>query len=261
MNDESLPAASPRRLLAFAVLACGITWACAYPAVQAFSDGITPTAGQTSLAGLSAFGPLLAAVAVTWGTGGTRGVFGPWRVHPGWLVAALLMPMAVNVVARGLDAATGGSVDAWVYLPSTAVHVAGLVVFPLGEEFGWRGYAQPRLVARYGPVAGPILLGTLWAVWHAMYLISPETGQVEPVAMILFAMLPAWSVVYVWAMRRAGGSIAVALALHAGAHLDKVDRLPLDDVSARVWIVVVACVAAAFAGKPKRQRQRYGSAQ
>src|SRR5690606_23779814 len=135
------------------------------PAVRASWLGQTPSPWQMSLAGLSAFGPLLAALAVTWGTGQTKAVFGPWRVHPGWLVVALLLPMAVDVVARGLDLVFGGQVDAWVYLPDAGVYVAALVVFSIGEEFGWRGYAQPRMVARFGPVVGPLLLGTVWSIW------------------------------------------------------------------------------------------------
>ncbi len=201
------------------------------------------------LAGLSAFGPLIAALAVTWRTGATRAIFGPWRVHPAWIVGGLLAPMTLDVIARALDVATGGTLDAWVYLPSTPVHVAGLVVFSVGEEFGWRGYAQPRLVDRFGPVVGPLLLGTLWALWHAMYLVSPVTGRIEPVVLIVFASLPAWSVIYVWAMQRGGGSIAIALALHAGAHLDKVDRLPVDAWTTRVWIVVVTWIAAGWAAR------------
>ncbi|NLG72754.1 MAG: CPBP family intramembrane metalloprotease [Chloroflexi bacterium] len=37
----------------------------------------------------------------------------------------------------------------------------GIFIPSLGEELGWRGFAFPRLQARYGPVAGTLILGAL----------------------------------------------------------------------------------------------------
>ena len=45
--------------------------------------------------------------------------------------------------------------------------VAGIILGPLWEEPGWRGFALPRLQRQYGPLAGTLVLGFLWALWHA----------------------------------------------------------------------------------------------
>jgi len=40
------------------------------------------------------------------------------------------------------------------------------------EEIGWRGFALPRLQARYGPVTASFVVGLLSALWHAPLLLS-----------------------------------------------------------------------------------------
>lgn len=36
----------------------------------------------------------------------------------------------------------------------------------IGEELGWRGYAQEKLIRRFGLNGGLILLGAIWGWWH-----------------------------------------------------------------------------------------------
>jgi len=43
----------------------------------------------------------------------------------------------------------------------------------LAEEFGWRGFAQPRLQARYSALAANVFVGLLWSTWHLWYVILP----------------------------------------------------------------------------------------
>ena len=40
------------------------------------------------------------------------------------------------------------------------------IPFAFAEEFGWRGYAQRKLVRAFGLVNGLLLLGIIWGFWH-----------------------------------------------------------------------------------------------
>ena len=50
---------------------------------------------------------------------------------------------------------------------STAINFLILFVRVFGEEFGWRGYLQPRLERRLGTRRGILLLALVWGFWHA----------------------------------------------------------------------------------------------
>lgn len=36
----------------------------------------------------------------------------------------------------------------------------------LGEELGWRTYMHPKLEQRFGPIAGILIGGIIWGIWH-----------------------------------------------------------------------------------------------
>jgi membrane protease YdiL (CAAX protease family) len=41
-----------------------------------------------------------------------------------------------------------------------------LLPLALVEEIGWRGYLQPRLIARFGPFWGIFCVGVVWSAFH-----------------------------------------------------------------------------------------------
>jgi len=112
---------------------------------------------------------------------------GPWRY---WL-AAIILPTLVILVAIALSLRFGYIAPAPASTPagSLIVHPAKLlknmliylvISLPLafGEEFGWRGYAQNRLIRQFGIVGGLLLLGLIWGFWHTpIYYVMHEYPQ------------------------------------------------------------------------------------
>lgn len=49
---------------------------------------------------------------------------------------------------------------------------------PLGEELGWRSFAQNELQKKYSPLIAALIVGVLWGLWHAplWFLTSGYTG-------------------------------------------------------------------------------------
>jgi len=229
-------------------LACGVTWLLAIPAALAWMNHRAPPPYAVACAGLSAFGPLLAALAVAGPQRQLGAVFGRWRTSPAWVVLALLAPVMVHTAATALFVAVGGRPTQWFHPPRTPEAIAALVVFPIGEEFGWRGFAHPRMVARFGLVRGALVVGAVWGLWHLMYAITPEAAGFDPFELgMTMIELPLYSLLIAWVFERANRSMAVAIAFHAGAHLDHIERAPRTDLRLHALHMAVLAVTAAVA--------------
>lgn len=249
MSNLQAPGRHGDGVVTFSVLACLITWALSAPGALCLIAHTPPPGPVLAGMGLSAFGPLIAALLTAAPRGQLRTIFRPWRAGPHWLLVALLAPLVSHLAATALYAVLVGTPARWLHPPVSGEQVAALVVFPLGEEFGWRGFLQPRLAARYGHVRGSLLVGVVWAVWHLVYCVTPEAGRFDLATLLVLAIkLPLWSVIIAWVLQRTHGSLAVALAFHVGAHLDNLQRaVPLDPAMHALHTVVLAALAAGAA--------------
>jgi membrane protease YdiL (CAAX protease family) len=239
------PAARGEGVALFFVLACLITWSLSIPVVLAWLRREVPSPLAVACIGLSAFGPLFAVLAVAGPRGRLREVFARWHTPLYWPLIALVTPLAIHLAATALYAALGGHPKAWFHPPLNAEHVAALIVFPLGEEFGWRGFAHAPMVRRLGPVRGSLLVGSMWGLWHLFYSVTPEAAAFDWLQLALSMIeLPLVALPLAWMFERGNRSMAVAIAFHAGGHLDHIERGAGHDLGLHAaHIVVLSAVA------------------
>jgi len=249
MNDDVLTRRND--VYVFFVLACGITWALDLPLALAWATNAAPPSYAMPMVGLGALGPTLAAFVLAARRRALGEVFGRWRTTPLLVFLGLILPMLVHLIANAVDVAIGGNPAHWFYPPVRPEHYAALVMFSFGEEFGWRGFAYPRIEQLHGPVVGSLILGCVWGLWHLGMLFAPDPLRALPSTTILIYMgeLALWSVVIAWMFERGNRSIAIAIAIHAGEHLDNISRAPESEVRLRVLRVLVLAIVAGFAAR------------
>jgi membrane protease YdiL (CAAX protease family) len=242
---------TPRTPYRYFALACALTWGLAAPAVITANSGkpISPFTG--ALAGLSAFGPLLAAVLMShWQV---RSLFSPFRLDSLWVPLALAVPLAARTLAVWVALLFGVELDRWWFAPTAPVQWVALFLFPLAEEFGWRGFVYPLLAKRYGLLKGSLVLGVFWALWHLGYSFDVQTGRFDPVGLLLLLLtLPLYSVILTWLFERSRRNMAVAVAFHAAAHLQHLELAPRTAVLHGAHIAVVLLVALVAAQRLSR---------
>jgi membrane protease YdiL (CAAX protease family) len=93
------------------------------------------------------------------------------------------------------------------------------MILGAGEELGWRGYLQGRLIEHFGLSRGIIVLGLLWSFWHLPLLLAGYNYPQHPVlgAFVLSPLLlVAASFFMAWLTLRTQSFWPAALAHGAG---------------------------------------------
>ena len=198
---------------------------------------------------LALFGPSAAAIIVTAsadGRAGVRALFGRlaiWRVGLRWYVVALGLPALLSLGVVGLSLALGA--HAAVQFNELSPLAVILFILVIGEEIGWRGYALPRLQARYGALSASLILGSLWAGWHLSNLFIPGL-EFYGYGFAAFALyVVAMTVLFTWLANQTRGSVLLAWLFH-GAINTLIFVNSAVDIVQRWWLSAAVYGAAAL---------------
>jgi CAAX protease family protein len=93
-----------------------------------------------------------------------------WRIRPIYLLAAVLLPFAVLGLSILLSLGFGQSADQFRLSGGAnllSMIILTMVLAPILEEVGWRGYGVDSLRAQAGMTKATLLFAALWSAWHA----------------------------------------------------------------------------------------------
>jgi membrane protease YdiL (CAAX protease family) len=118
----------------------------------------------------------------------------------------------------------------------------------VGEEIGWRGYALPKLIDRFGPVWGSIILGVLWAAWHLANATIPGLERYWTDFSALLAFVVAQTFLFTWLAIKTRSNILLAWLFHAAVNTSGA-ALMFGDPVRQWWLsALVFALAAVFWG-------------
>lgn len=248
-------------LLAFMVLTFGWTWGF-WAAVSLIGPPELGLSGALFL--VSAFGPGVAAFVTVLSFEGKAGFACwiarclRWRLGWRWYALALLAPPFAMGLALGLHAVSGGTIPGMPVQGSILFSVAQVLLImlfggPLGEEFGWRGYALPALTDLLGWRRAAVLIGVIWGLWHLPLFCTPQAEL--PIGLFL-ASTVALSVVFARLSLNTQFSVLPAIVLHGAVNWSSMMLLvkPMNDnmrpYTIFMWLVMLLAVAVML--KPDR---------
>jgi len=139
-----------------------------------------------------------------------------------WYLVVFLVFPGIPLLAMGITRLFGG--QAQFYLAELGLQGAAIFLLleflrgflmtgGINEESGWRGFALPRLQARYPVIVSAGIVWFFWAAWHLPY----DIGRGVQIASILENRL-LWnlmvSIIMAWLYNRTNGSILAPALFH-----------------------------------------------
>ncbi len=212
-----------RFVAAYYAIACGVSWLVWLPLVLG-QDGLRVLRVAPPLPltiGLGTLGPLVGCYLTH------RAQTGNWRAvslvsadarRLAWiLLGPALVFLCWFVVLPSL--VSKGSPVSWHWHPRALAALPGsmfgasLLAGPLFEEFGWRGFLQPRLQDLLPSWAAALCVGLLWAAWHGPLFLVPGWSSASPFTFLL--IMTGLSVMMALGFNASGQVLPVAILMHS----------------------------------------------
>jgi hypothetical protein len=219
-----------KHLWLYFVVAYAFSWVFWIPNALVAHGVALPTGLANFLAGPlnpAAFGPLFAALLLTFLQQGGKGVLQllkrgvDFRFKKIWLVAILLLPFVLFAGSIWASMLAGERPIDLSVISNPPYALVGFFVIlftagPLQEEFGWRGYALPRLQSRFNALTSSVILGFFWWLWHLPAVFIPGRSMTDNlfVFLALLVVITLASVLFAWIYNNTNGSILAALLVH-----------------------------------------------
>jgi membrane protease YdiL (CAAX protease family) len=229
MQMERIPALTPRdstrQVWIFFLCAFAATWGIGlvgliaprvFPSAPAFSH-------TSPFFWMAAYSVSLLGIAMTAyydGKAGLRRLFGrllPWRAGPQWYLIVVggygLMAVVAFYVSRLYGAAPSS-------MPGPLAVLTGLGmtllfdVGPVGEEFGWRGFALPRILVNRSPLWASVILGAVHGLWHLpLFFISTVSQSHLSFPYFVLGTISI-AVIDTWIYLRTDANLLLAILVH-----------------------------------------------
>lgn len=123
-------------------------------------------------------------------------------------------------------------------------------IFAFGEELGWRGFLQEKMMKRFGFLKGVTILGLIWGFWHLPLIISGYNYPENPIlgALVLFPLLAVFASFFLawltlkansfWPAVLAHGSINVFIGTFVLGMNFGENRLLADILMLAIWFII-----------------------
>lgn len=242
-------------LLMFALAWPGLIWEALY------SHGLAESQSPVFVSIFSGWGPIIAVVTVTAVVAGRTGVknllrrFLTWRVGVQWYAVAFFLLAVVILGGIGLHVLFGGAMPV---IPAREASVNNItlsfvIMLVFGflintEEVVWRGFALPRLQARYGALLAGVLIVIPESLLHLPYFFNKDVDFYQTVGMFWFTAFSMAAVfIYTYVFNKTRGSLLLVTIMHASQNawanlLSDNSARPFQFTVALMWMIALALI-------------------
>ena len=192
--------------------------------------GLVTASGNEAGGLIFIIGPILMAVLLRffggdgWKDAGLNlSLKGNWRWYLFGLFAYPISMTLVIVIGMvlGITKVNDNFNTQWqAFLVGFATQLIPRILFAMFEEWGWRGYLEPRLAALNVPDSRRhLFVGLIWSVWHFPLIIStPYTEIHYAIFLPVFMVGVIISAIVYGQLQKASGTVWTAVLMHGIAN-------------------------------------------
>ncbi|MCE5169123.1 CPBP family intramembrane metalloprotease [Paenibacillus profundus] len=103
------------------------------------------------------------------------------------MIQAFIFLMTLFLVSNNSEVDSIFTIPSWGML--IYFFFKNLLAGPLGEEIGWRGFAQIELQKKHSPLKASIIIGFWWGMWHLPIWFTTGFVGIDLIKYILFFMI------------------------------------------------------------------------
>jgi membrane protease YdiL (CAAX protease family) len=135
-----------------------------------------------------------------------------WRWYLAAIVVVFLPTLGQLVIIRLL----GQAFNYMGFITQLGSFIPLLIIGPLSEELGWRGYALDRLQTKWNALVSSLVVGVLWALWHLplFYMVGTSQRETQTPFVAFLVGITALSILFTWLYNNTGRSIWTVVFFH-----------------------------------------------
>lgn len=187
-----------------------------------FVDKTTGPPWAIALYIIGGFVPSLLAITLTWRQEGREGLkrlgrrVMQFKIGWRWYLAIVGIVVLGTAAQIALIHILGGTFDLGLFVAQLPSAIPLIILGPLSEELGWRGYAQDRLQTRWNGLVSGLIVGVVWALWHLplFYMVGTSQSVLRMPFPGFACGIIAHSVLYAWLHNRTSSSVWTAVFFH-----------------------------------------------
>lgn len=244
-----------KNLILFYIIAFAFSWALWIP--QALNDNgiLKINSIILSLSNFGAYGPLIAALALTYYNDGKNGLIKllkrviNFKFNYKWyLIIFLTFPIIL-----GASLLLAGVSFNQIFLETNLIiiFIGFFVIFfiagPLQEELGWRGYALDRFQKKWNALISSIIVGFLWGLWHLplFYMFREDSYYTGPIWGLIISTILI-SILFTWIYNNTGRSIMAVLLFHTMWNFSNWIFPTITNDSAALFMIILLSIMIIF---------------
>lgn len=204
------------------------------------------------LVALSPFGPSIASFVLTGINEGKEGISALWKrfwnlkINWKWLLVIFLWWPGLRLITNLIGQLLTGEPtpilvypdQVWIFIPSFIIST--FINGGMSEEFGWRGYALPRLQVKFNALTASIILGLIEGLWHYPLMLMGQWWQDSVILLLLWFIIT--DITRTWIFNNTNGNILAAMLFHGMGNAQSDIIWCCNGISLTYWVYGLSAV-------------------